>query len=311
MTRLAAAVAAGVLMAQTATFRSGVDAVTVDVSVRDRTRVVTGLRAADFELRDNGVPQEVSDISYGRLPIDVTLVLDTSFSVTGALLARLRQAVRQLMTDLGPDDTLRLIDFNMRIARPVDFTADQAAIDTAIRAVTAGGGSSIFDAVAVALVSASAPERRQLIVVFTDAADSTSITTPAALIDLARRTSASVASVVPGPSAGAGPQTRRGLDLLRRLAAETGGTVIPMPPTRIVSTPAVGARPGTVTTVRTIGAAPDLTATFRRVLEEFRSSYVLRFTPRGVEPAGFHTLDVKIKGRPSLTVRARHGYTVR
>jgi hypothetical protein len=58
-----------------------------------------------------------------------------------------------------------------------------------------------------------------------------------------------------------------------------------------------------------IGAAiPDLTAAFRRAVDQFRSSYVLHFTPTGVERAGFHTLEVTIKGRPRLTVTARRGY---
>ncbi|MEX2271493.1 MAG: VWA domain-containing protein [Vicinamibacterales bacterium] len=294
---------AACLLIPQATFRSGVDAVTVDVSVRDGSRVVTGLRAADFEVFDNGVPQDVASVSYGKLPIDVTLTLDVSLSVTGPLLDRLRQAVRQLMADLGPDDRLRFLGFNMRISRAVDFTADAAKIDEALRSAVAGGSSSIWDALAVALVSASEPERRQLIVVFTDGADNSSITTPAALIDLARRTNASIASVVPGSGSAAGPQARQGLELLRDLASETGGTVI-QASGRTTRTA------GTRTTI-TVNAPIDLTATFRRVLDDFRSSYVLHFTPKGVARTGFHTLDVRIKGKRSLTVRARRGYAVR
>lgn len=310
MMRLMLGAAAAVLLAQQATFRSGVDAVTVDVSVRKGTRVVTGLGIADFEVLDNGVPQQVTDVSYGKLPIDVTLALDTSFSVSGPLLERLRAAVRQLMRDMGPDDRLRLIDFNMRVSRPIDFTSDPAKIDAAIRAVSAGGGSSIRDALSVALVSASEPERRQLIVLFSDGADSTSITTPEALIDLARRTNASVASVMPD-AANTGAQARQGIELMKTLAKETGGTFIPMTATQTTMSrgPVVAGVPrvSAVTTTR----PADLTETFRRVVEEFRSSYVLHFTPRGVEAGGFHTLDVRVKGKGSLTIRARRGYAVR
>jgi VWFA-related protein len=303
MTRILVAAAALVLIEQATTFRSGVDAVTVDVSVRDRTRVVMNLRASDFEVFDNGVRQEVADVSYGRLPIDVTLVLDVSFSVTGALLERLRTAVRQLMGDLGPDDRLRLIDFNMRIQRAVEITNDAAVIDAALRAVTAGGGSSIRDALAVALVSAAEPQRRQLIVVFTDAIDSTSITTPAALLDLARRTHASVVAVVPAMAPAAAAPVRAGQELFRDLAVETGGVLMRMPLARAT------VRGGS--TITTTSGAVDLTETFRKALDDFRSSYVLHFTPKGVAREGFHTLDVRINGRPSLTVRARRGYVVR
>ena len=302
MMRAFTRVALCALLAQQATtFRSGTDAVTVDVSVRDGAKVVNGLRAADFEVLDNGVLQDVADVSFGRLPIDVTLVLDVSFSVTGPLLDRLRSATRQLMADLTKDDRLRLIDFNMRVHRAVDFTRDAPQIDEALRAAAAGGGSSIRDALAVALVSASEPQRRQLIVLFSDGADSTSITTPKALLDLAKRTSASVTSVVAGTLNVQGPQVRQGAELLRDLAEETGGTVIPV---------RIGLSRMTLSngTVVSTSSTSDLTETFRKVLDEFRSSYVLHFTPKGVAAGGFHTLDVKVKGKRSLTIRARRVY---
>jgi hypothetical protein len=51
----------------------------------------------------------------------------------------------------------------------------------------------------------------------------------------------------------------------------------------------------------------DLARPLRRALEEFRSTYVLHFTPRGVDPGGFHTLQVSVK-RTGLMVKARRGY---
>ena len=76
---------------QLPTFRSMANAVAVDVTVRDSKRKsVTGLKASDFEVYDNGIRQEVAEVSYGKLPIDVTVALDVSFSVTGLMLERLR-----------------------------------------------------------------------------------------------------------------------------------------------------------------------------------------------------------------------------
>ena len=106
-----------------ATFRTGADVVAVEASVRREKRPVTGLKTSDFELLDNGVPQQISDLSYERLPIDVIVVLDVSASVTGAVLDQLRQSVRQLKTDLGPRDRLKLVAFNMQIRRLADFAA--------------------------------------------------------------------------------------------------------------------------------------------------------------------------------------------
>jgi VWFA-related protein len=220
-----------------------------------------------------------------------------SYSVTGALLDQLRRAIRELMLDLRPQDRLKLMLFNMRVSRVVDFTTDAAVVEAAIGEATAGGGSSIWDAVAVALVSASSADRRQLIVVFTDAADSSSTTAPDDMLEIAKRTTGSVASVVPAASyvttsATGGTSIVRslkavsppGVEILRRLANETGGTQL-----------------------RT-SATQRLGASFRRVLDDFRSSYVLHFVPQGVERGGFHALQVGVKGRDDLTIRARRGY---
>jgi Ca-activated chloride channel family protein len=281
---------------QVPTFRAEVNAVVVDVSVRDRSRrPLTNLRAADFQVTDNGVPQQVDNVSYGKLPIDVTVALDVSYSVTGSVLERLRRAVGQLMRDLRREDRLKLILFNMRVTRIVDFTSDADVVDRAIRSVTAGGGTGLLDAISVALVSASTPERRQLLVFFTDGNDSTSVTAPETLTSVAQRTRGTVTFVMPplpqpirrpsAPGSGGLQQSplRPLAPVLSAIAVETGGTVLP------------------------VGEYTDLTGAFRRVLDDFRSAYVLYYTPRGVDRGGYHALDVRVK-HDGATVQARRGY---
>lgn len=279
---------------QAPTFRSSTSAVSVDVSVRDRgKKPVTGLTAADFTVLDNGVPQKVTEVSYGVRPIDITVGLDVSGSVTGPVLDRLRRAVVQLMGDLTKNDRLKLMLFNTQVHRSVDFTADVKAVEKAIRAVPAGGGTALYDAISVAMVGASEPERRQLIVFFTDGADSGSATPPAMLQLLADRARASLAFVVstttdlPGLSNSQitvqSMFTRPVDPTLEQLAKNTGGSVLP------------------------IGLSVDLGSTFRRVLSDFRSAYVIYFSPTGVERAGFHTIQVQV-GRPDAVIQARRGY---
>ena len=291
---LVIAVSAAVLCAQgqtPPTFRTTTNSVRVDVSVRNGTKVVTGLAAKDFEVLDNDVRQQVVDVTYGKLPIDITLALDVSASVTGAELSRLRLAITQLMSELGRDDRLRLITFNMRVSRVVDFTSDVSAVERAIERVSAGGATSIFDTISVALISADDPDRRQLVVLFSDGEDSLSTTEPRALSAVAQRTSATLTAVVPsalfgleGRSVFASRTPRPEGRLLTRLAADTGGVVIQM-----------------------ASRDDDLTKTFQRALDEFRSSYVLYFTPHDVQ-RGFHTLKVTVPQNSKYTVRARAGY---
>lgn len=282
---------AGVLASQQQppTFRSGVDVVTVDVSVRDRIKVINGLTAADFVVLDNGVRQELIDVSYDKLPIDVTVALDVSKSVTGDMLKNLRAATVQLMKDLGAEDRLRLVTFNARVHRVMDFTSDIKTVERAVGAVSAGGGTSIFDTITTSIVSADQAERRQLLVLFTDGLDSTSITEPLALYDIVDRMNVAITTVMPtfiGGARGMGPAQSRAR-VYARLANDTGGQMIPQ-----------------------LAGGSDLGATFRRALEQFRSTYALRFVPKGVDRGGFHTLTVTVPGRNGLSIRARRGYSV-
>jgi VWFA-related protein len=290
-----AAIPAGAVPQQepAATFRAGVDAVAVEASVRRGNRPVTGLKIGDFQLLDNGVPQQISDLNYERLPIDVTVLLDVSASVTGSVLDQLRQSVRQLKADLGPRDRLKLVAFNMQVRRLADFEAPAAPTDAAFASLSGRGSSAIFDSVAVQLASRALEGRRHLIVLFTDGQDSSSISDPDALFDAARRTTATV-DIVLAPTAlerssaspFARPPGRPPITIGRmydQLAKETGGVVVQTTP------------------------GENLASTFRRTLAEFRASYVLYFTPQGVDRSGSHTIDVRVK-QDGTDVRARRGY---
>jgi Ca-activated chloride channel homolog len=276
-------------------FRASADVVSVDAAVQRDRRPVIGLKPADFELLDNGVPQEISDVAYERLPIDVTLLLDVSASVTGSTLEELGRALRQVRADLLPADRLRLLIFNMSVRRLVDFSQPSSNIDEALASVRGAGSSAVFDSLAVALSTFDAPGRRRLVVLFSDGQDSSSISDVETLIEVARRSTPTVAVILGSPN------PERPASLLRtsssvstasvgalsdRIALETGGIVAPLK------------------------AGENLTSRFRRMLQEFRSSYVLYFTPQGVERTGAHTLEVRVK-RPGVDVRARRGYVWR
>src|SRR5262245_11996473 len=76
----AAAPAAGVA-AQQPSFSTRIDNVRVDVEVRRGDVVVSGLTASDFEVLDNGVPQQVEIVAPSAFPVSVVLALDTSASL--------------------------------------------------------------------------------------------------------------------------------------------------------------------------------------------------------------------------------------
>lgn len=265
---------------QSPVFRTTTEAVAVGVSVRRNGRPVSDLRVEDFVVTDNGVPQRLDGFGYSQLPIDLTVVLDVSGSVTGYVIDQLRRAVTDVRKSLQPQDQLRVVTFSMRVRRLLDFEAS-ASIDTAFAAITPGGGSAVRDALAVALASGRATtDRRNIVILFTDGRDSSSVTTPAGLMAVARSTSPTVSVVLATPARVPSDQ------IYTDLAAETGGTVVSLLPT------------------------DSLGSSLRRTLDQFRSSYVVTYVPDGVERTGAHAIEVVVN-RPGVDVRARRGYFVR
>ena len=287
MTRLAAGLVVAVLVcaaiarAQAPTFRARADLVSIDVGVRQRGRPVTGLTAADFELIDNGVPQKISQLAYESLPIDVTVALDISQSVSGSVLDSLRRGVQELAKDLAPTDRLRLLTFNVRITRQVDFDAGPGAVDAAFNGLRPSGPTALRDAIAVALTVPSQPDRRQLVVVFSDGDDQGSVTTPEVLLDVVRRTTPTLGLVLtPAYSESMAKVTQT----FTQLASETGGFV------------------------EIAEENKSLTSAFQKILTDFRRSYVLYFAPEDVTRSGVHSVEVRVK-RPGVDVHSRKAYT--
>src|SRR5436190_4587082 len=194
---MALAVLAGIagLAAQERVFRSGVDGITITVSVRSNNRPVTGLTAADFLLTDNGVEQELTTLAAEKVPLDLTLLLDLSSSVDGPLLQRLKTAVNDTAGLLRGDDRIRLVAIS-QVLREV-FSLRPRGERMPLETLAAEGATSLYDGIAATMMRASEPGRRQLIVAFSDGRDSTSIIDEKTATEIARLTDAVVDIVVP------------------------------------------------------------------------------------------------------------------
>ena len=100
-----------------ATFRAGVEAVSVSAAVRDsRGRVVQTLKKEDFEVLDRGFVTPVKDFYAGQSAISVALVLDISGSMgVGGNMDRAREAVRLMLSQLNkPGDEAAFYTFEDR-----------------------------------------------------------------------------------------------------------------------------------------------------------------------------------------------------
>jgi len=256
---------------QQPTFSTRVDAVRVDVLVTANGTPVRGLRASDFEVRDNGVLQQVN-----LVPVDVVLAFDTSSSVAGTRLGQLRSASNLLLDELKKDDRVALVTFSEVVRLPSMWTADVGAVRSEIAAVRADGGTALMDGAYLALTVGEANVGRGLLILFSDGFDTSSWLSADAVLQAARR-SALVVYAVSAIDSGKSPP------FLRDLCETTGGRLIEEESTW------------------------NLSSTFLDVLEEFRGRYLVSYTPRGVPRDGWHRLDVRVKGRKAA-VNARSGY---
>jgi Ca-activated chloride channel family protein len=282
------------------TFRSGVEGVHIDVLVVDGNRPVSGLRAADFEVRDSGVLQRVDSVALEDVPLNVILALDTSESVQGAPLEQLKAAAIAAIELLRPTDQAAVLTFNDYVTLRADWTTDRTALTTAIRAVNAGGATALHDAAYSALTMQPSQPGRRLALVFSDGEDTVSWLTGGSAIEVARRNDAVLYAVELGMRGSGSPGYRldlhSGLQIgaagplsglmdrfLDALARDTGGQVLN-------------------------AARPDqIHERFVRIITEFRTRYLITYSPAGVERGGWHPLDVTLKNRKGR-VTARRGY---
>ena len=156
---------------QQPTFSSRVDVVRVDVLVTENGRPLSGLHAEDFEVLDEGVPQQVELVGLERLPLNVVLAFDISASVAGTRLGQLRSASGVLLDELKPDDRAALVTFNHVVRLRSKLTTDLGAVRAALEQVQARGGTALIDGSYLALLSGDPDAARGLVIVFSDGFD--------------------------------------------------------------------------------------------------------------------------------------------
>lgn len=127
--------------------RVGVNLVLVDATVKTKAgQIMSELKKEDFELREDGVAQNIDIFSRDELPLDVALVLDLSDSI-GPFLGPLRDAANTALAALKPDDEVALFTFSTDAQLRVPFTKDKASIADQISTFRAGGATNINDAI--------------------------------------------------------------------------------------------------------------------------------------------------------------------
>jgi Ca-activated chloride channel family protein len=287
--KLAGAAALGIaaltaIHAQQPTFRSGTQIVSLFATVTDaQRRLVPDLIQEDFEVLDNGKPQEIVFFDNQPQPITVVVMLDTSGSMTGAI-KFLRDAAEQFLIRLHPEDRGMVGAFHDRVEFGGPFTDDRDELVAAMRDLDYGNSTRLYDAVAASLDQLKDVSGRKVIVLFTDGEDTSSRADDGDVIERARNEEVMVYAIGLESEFFNGARVVRSKpdSVLRRIADETGGGYFELEKTA------------------------DLAPTFTRVAQELHSQYVVGFTPLQLD-GKVHKLAVRVK-KAGLTARARRSY---
>jgi VWFA-related protein len=278
---------------QTPIFRSTTSTVNVSVSVKKSNNAVANLKATDFVLTDNGVPQTIEAVSIETLPIDVTLFLDTSGSTAGHL-DDMKKDVQTIVGFLRAGDQFRLLTIGDSVYESVPWVPAGTKVNLTFEAV--GGISLIRDALMLGLLHKVEPGRRHLVVGMTDRQDCGSLIPSKLLVEMAARSDA-VIQLVDYSGGGGGARYR-----VRSCTPRAPGSGV-----RAIET-AAERTGGELHDQSRLFRSASIAKAFRTIFDDFRQSYVLRYSPDKVPSKGWHAISVTVPGIKDATIKARQGY---
>ena len=155
--------------------RVNVELVQVDVQVMQKKtgRAVGSLSKEDFQLYEDGVQQEVAELSQGQLPLSVVLLFDLTASVQ-PVLKPLAAGALEALQHLKPEDEVAVMVYAATAQVLQDFTTDRERAVAAIeKASTMESSEAAFFNEAIfqaseQLSKAKNPRSRRIIIWLTD-----------------------------------------------------------------------------------------------------------------------------------------------
>lgn len=211
-------------------FRAGVDVVSLNVTATDGDQqFVTDLEQGNFVVFEDGVQQDVTFFTRTQLPIALALLIDTSASMDERM-STAQEAAIGFSQRLRPEDLAEIIDFDSRADVLQEFTNDVEKLEDAIRQTSAGGSTSLYNALYVSLKDLTqaplreADIRREAIIVLSDGEDTSSLVSFEEVLELAKRSETAIYSIgLTSDDSRSRIGFREADFVLRQLAQETGG----------------------------------------------------------------------------------------
>ena len=269
------------------TVKVNVNLVNVLVSVLDdHNRPAPNLPVEAFQVFEEGVQQNVAVFEpETKQPLDLALMIDASLSEHQEMASERDAACHFIQQVLRPDDRLSVFGFDESVTQMAPFSSDVGSLQSAVRKIPDGAGTSIYDAVLLgskALEKRSA-ERRRVIIMVTDAGETTSRSDFESARKSALRAGILLYTIVMRPVKNENGRNTAGEHALQAITETTGGAMF-FP-----------------------GSPGELPIIFDRIDNELRTQYRLAYYPNPRGPAStYRTIEVKVL--PGYSARHRTSY---
>jgi len=258
-------------------------------TVTDRKgRFVTNLGRPDFEVLENRKPQGILEFAAeSDLPLRMAILVDTSNSIRDRFRFIQEAAVEFINSVLRPrQDKALVVSFDTTAELVADLDERHDHLAKLIRDLRPGGGTSLYDAVFFACRDKLGKEQprhkfRRAMIVISDGDDNQSRYTRDQALEMAQKNDVVIYTI----STNITRTETDGDKVLKYLASETGG--LSLFPFKV----------------------EDLGQSFENIANELRHQYNIFYRPEPLRTDGrYQTVDVRVKDRKDLVVRARKGY---
>lgn len=268
--------------------RSEVTRVNMLFAVTDKKgRFITNLTQDDFQVFENKKPQKILEFtSESDLPLRLAILIDTSNSIRDRFKFQQEAAMNFINSVVRKQDKAMVVSFDTAAELVADLTSDTQVLENAVRSLRPGGGTALYDAIFFACKEKLSRDQpmykfRRAIVILSDGEDNESRYSRDQALEMAQRADTVLYTI----STNITHIETDGDKVMRYFAEETGGaSFFPF-------------------------AASDLNQSFENIANELRHQYNLFYRPEPLKNDGlYHKVQIKVKKRRDVIVRARKGY---
>jgi Ca-activated chloride channel family protein len=263
------------------------------VTVMQRGARTLGLDQENFRILDNGQEQKIVTFDKGELPITAVLLLDSSESMRGELLAAAEGGARAFIAGMRPLDQAMLALFSDQLLRVTDFTPDHEELEQSLAGVEARGGTAVNDFLYMSLKLLEGRQGRRVVVLLSDGSDVNSVLS---MSDVLRKARTSQSLIYWIQLEGGGKhksytsswrghvENDKDYKDLERAVEESGGRI------------------------QRVDRTAEIEPVFRGIMQELREQFAIGYYPSNLKSDGaWHAVKVSVT-QPGCKIRTANGY---